>query len=101
LLRLGDFGAFLSGIVTGVSSALGAAKLILIRPLENRVEENEEAIEDVEETAEEARSTAESNEYILLGDDEDPNYSGVARDVADMKETVEHVEEMLEEVEDD
>jgi hypothetical protein len=37
----------------------------------------------------------------LLGDEDDPNYTGVAQDVAEMKETVEHVEEMMEEVRDD
>jgi hypothetical protein len=101
LVRLADLGAFIGGLATGASSALGAVKLILLRPLEKKVEQNEEALEDVETTAESAHTKAESNEYILLGDDEDPNYSGVAQDVADMKETVEHVEEILEEVRDE
>ena len=100
-MRLGDVGTFVGGLAAGASSALGAVKLLLVRPIENRLDDVEDDLENVEETAEDAQSIAESNEYILLGDEDDPNYTGVAHDVAEMKETVEHVEEMMEEVRDD
>jgi len=101
LLRLADLGAFVSGVVAGASSALGAAKLVLIRPLENRVDDVEDDVDDVKKVAEKAQKKAQSNERAIFGDEDDPNHSGVAQDVADMKETIEHVEEMMEEVRDD
>lgn len=100
-MRIGDVGAFVGGLAAGASSALGAAKLVLINPIESRLDDIEEEQEDTREVAEEAHEQAVSNRYTLEGDPDDPNYDGLAVDVAEMKETVEHVEEMMEEVRDD
>jgi hypothetical protein len=100
-VRSGGVGAFVGGLVAGVSGAYGAAKLLLVRPIEKRLDDVENEVEETREIAEGAQSQAVSNRYTLEGDPNDPNYDGLAVDVAEMKETVEHVEEMMEEVRDD
>jgi len=100
-MNLGDVGSFVGGIVVGIGGAVGAAKVVLLRPVEKKVKQNKSKVEENEELAEEAYKKARSNEYTLEGDPDDPNYSGVAQDVSDMKETVEHVEEVFEEVRDE
>jgi hypothetical protein len=96
-VKFGGVGAFVGGLVAGASSAFAAAKLVLVRPIENRLDDVEDEVEETREIAEDAQGQAVSNRYTLEGDPDDPNYDGLAVDVAEMKETVEHVEEMIEE----
>lgn len=74
--------------------------MLIKKPLESDIKEVEEEVKETREIAEDAQSQAVSNRYTLEGDPNDPNYDGLAVDVAEMKETVEHVEEMMEEVRD-
>jgi len=83
----------LEAVGTAISAAVafavavgGAVKYFLLRPFRERLDE-------VEEKANRADDRSESNEYILLGDDDDPNYSGVAQDVNEIKDMVEEIKD--------
>jgi hypothetical protein len=89
--KIGPLGSFISGAVAGAAAAIGAVRVAFIRPIEDRLGDVEDDIEDVGEKAERADNRSESNEYILLGDPDDPNYDGVAQDVKDIKEIVEEI----------
>jgi len=89
--KLGPVGSFISGVVTGAAAAIAAVRVAFIRPIKKRLGAVEDDIEEVAEQAERADNRSESNEYILLGDDDDPNYTGVAKDVKDIKEIVEEI----------
>jgi len=89
--KLGPVGSFISGVVTGAAAAIAAVRVAFIRPLKKRLDDIEDDIEEVDGKAERADNRSESNEYILLGDPDDPNYSGVAQDVKDIKEIVEEI----------
>jgi hypothetical protein len=89
--KLGPLGSFISGIVAGAAAAVAVVRAAFIRPLKKRLDGIEDDIDEVGGRAERADNRSESNEYILLGDDDDPNYPGVARDVKEIKEIVEEI----------
>lgn len=80
------------GAVTGFGGAvlvLGAlVKRAFLSPVKDR-------LEDVEEKAERADNRAEQHHFVLFGDPDDPNQTGLAEDVADIKDTVERIDDTV------
>jgi len=85
------FDGFVGGVIAGISTLAATVKIVVVRPINNRIDDLEGRVDDVEDQSEKAAETAESNEYVLHGDPDDPNYSGVAQDVHEIKEIVEEI----------
>jgi hypothetical protein len=107
---LGPIGSFIGGVVAASVVVGGLIKRAFITPLEEDVDELgeevekamskaeekpeevrdelKERIDEVEDQVVETHGIARSNEYMIQGDEDDPNYSGLAQDVKEIKDEV-------------
>jgi len=88
------------GAAVLASMTLGAAKLVLVRPLESRLDDAEADIDELDDKASVAKERADRHERVLLNPS-NPQEDALVETVEETREIVEDIREMVDEEHDD
>ena len=88
------------GAAVLASMTLGAAKLVLVRPIEKRLDDAEADIDELDDKASVAKERADRHERVLLNPS-NPQEDALVETVEETREIVEDIREMVDEEHDD